>query len=161
VLSERLRARGYTRVAEPCAGGFATSMVHRAAGWPGGTLEASDVGLYSAIIGYACSDQDLFDLDVRVDGEPVPLAGDGFMDAAILLHKQLELRLRKRPDSDYWRGMLRDVIERRDGHLKSLRAQVERQATILKGLSYRSEDIWLHVGRLVEDREAFATCNPP
>src|SRR5262249_2663745 len=64
-----LRGRGYKRFVEVCAGSFVMPTVARAAGWQPAEIEASDVGLYSAICGTVIAGGDLAGLQVRVDGE--------------------------------------------------------------------------------------------
>lgn len=87
-LVEALRGRGYSRIVEPCAGSLAMAQYYLAAGFKPDRIETSDVTLFSAALGYAVTGKDLRELDVRLDGKPLPLTGDPIKDAAEIIFTQ-------------------------------------------------------------------------
>ena len=52
-LIENARKQGYTRFVEPCAGAFAMSHIAAQCGYKPGEIEASDVSMFTSIMGYA------------------------------------------------------------------------------------------------------------
>jgi hypothetical protein len=160
-LSERLRGKGFTRVAEPSAGAHVGPMLHRAVGWEPEQIETTSTDLYSAIVAYAAAGRDHHALNVCVDGEPIPLAGDPITDGALLLYWQLWLRTRQRPDSDYWRAMVYDLDHRRDKHITGLRDQLTRQVEALGPIGFEPMDPRLHFRRVADQSKTLVTSNLP
>lgn len=156
------RTGAFTRAVEPCAGGFAMSGVFRESGFPKDALEASDVNLFSAIVGTAMADADLSDLGVRVDGKVVPLTGDVELDAAILLYEQCLARMQAKPNVHYWREIVLDLTSRRDPHIEKLAYYVKQlRDRFTPGLSYVVEPMWDHMRRISDDPHALILLNPP
>lgn len=52
-LIENARKQGYTRFVEPCAGAFAMSHIAAQCGYKPSEIEASDVSMFTSIMGYA------------------------------------------------------------------------------------------------------------
>ena len=67
-LLENARKAGYTRVVEPCAGAFAMSHLAVQAGFKGEQIEASDVAMFTSIMGYAIMGKTLEDLEIKAEG---------------------------------------------------------------------------------------------
>jgi hypothetical protein len=160
-LFEKLRHAGYTRYVEPCAGAFAMHLVAHDAGYQTENMEGSDVGLFSAICGLMCAGEDLAQLDVRLDGEPVPLEGEPAHQAAVLLYTQLLARMDARPLVDYWIEMRHDLRANRDWHIAAIEERCEKLHARLKGMSYRPLDLWDHLAEVYDDPHAVVSMNPP
>ena len=58
-LIENARKHGYTRFVEPCAGAFAMSHIAAQCGYKPSEIEASDVSMFTSIMGYAITGQSL------------------------------------------------------------------------------------------------------
>ena len=58
------KAQGFTRVVEPCAGSFAMSNLAVQAGFKPEQIEASDVTLYSSVLGYGIFDIRIADFEI-------------------------------------------------------------------------------------------------
>lgn len=152
----------YQRYVEPCAGAFAMPMVAENAGWKPTAMEASDVSLYTSIVGGMCADNDLGELDVRVDGEPVALKGESIVDdAAHLLWVQLLARTQARPDVDYWRMLIDDLIRNQETHLASIKGRLLQMKERLGGLKYEPLDMWSHMEQVMDDPHTIVSINPP
>ncbi|HEU5032744.1 MAG TPA: hypothetical protein VFV01_48035 [Spirillospora sp.] len=162
-LYGRLREKGYTRYVEPCSGAFAMPLIAAAAGWSPAAMEASDVSLFSSIVGTMLDPAgDFAQLEVRVDGQLVELGGDDPLDnAAHLLWVQLLTRMQARPDVPYWRVMVQDLVDRADGHRAAIRRQLAEMAARLGGLSYRPWDVWDHIEAVADDPHTLISLNAP
>ena len=63
-LIENARKNGYTRFIEPCAGAFAMSHIAAQSGYKPSEIEASDVAMFTSIMGYAITGQSLEELEI-------------------------------------------------------------------------------------------------
>lgn len=158
----KLPQRGYRRYVELCCGAFSMPTVAAEAGWPAGQMDTSDVGLYSSIVGTVLDpSRRLEELGVRVDGELLPVEGDKLEAGAWLLWLQLLLRTEAKPPVAYWRGMVRDLRERKAEHIGSIRSGLSAARDRLTGLRYRPLDLWRHVEEVADDPETFIYAAPP
>lgn len=161
-IFRELRNRGYTRYVEPCSGGFAMPLVAADAGWAPEQMEASDVSLFSSIVGTMLDDGDFASLDIRVDGEPVELPDEvPSAVAAHLLWLQLLLRTQARPDVPYWRAMIEDLVEGRERHVGAIEEKLKLMQGRLGGLKYRPADLWPHIEAVADDPHTVISINPP
>ena len=67
-LIENALKSGYTKFIEPCAGAFAMSHLAVQAGFKPDQIEASDVSMFTSIMGYAITGQSLKELCLRAKG---------------------------------------------------------------------------------------------
>lgn len=161
-LSTELRAAGYTRIVEPCCGGFAMPAAHVQAGWKADQMECSDTSLYSAIVGFAVTGRDLTELDVRRDGDRVGIDGLEALDAgALLLYEQLDARMAMKPDHAYWNEIRRDLAYRRDVHLDRLRESLRLSREVMGAMHFEVADLWDHMRRVADDPRTVISINPP
>lgn len=160
---QRLRETGqYYIAAEPCASAFAMSGVYRSVGFHASALQASDVHLFSAILGTAFSDGDLAQLGVRRWGDLIELDGEPVRDAAILLYEQVLARMAAKPQVEYWMELVYDLEHRRTDHVNKLAYFVERlRERFTPGLLYTIEPMWTHMRRLACESGALICLNPP
>jgi hypothetical protein len=91
-----LRAKGYRRFVEPACGGFTMSSIAKGAGIPLAEMEASDVGMFSAVCGALLTGTDLSTLDVRLDGVALDLAGSPVHQATFVSMPPLTSRSSRR-----------------------------------------------------------------
>lgn len=163
-LLRRLGHEHYPRVVEPCAGSFAISLVARAAGWAPDQIEASDVSLFSAVIGMAAGGQDLNALQVRVEGERLDLPRDVHEAAPLVLMELVLARVRAEYDrraSAYLGDVLDDLERRRDHYQVAIARQVSELTARLGPIRYRGLDLSAHVDQVASDPGAIVMLAPP
>jgi len=68
VLLENARKNGYTKLVEPCAGAFAMSHLAVQSGFKPEQIEASDVSMFTSIMGYAITGKSLEELEIQAKG---------------------------------------------------------------------------------------------
>jgi hypothetical protein len=136
-------------------------MVAQAAGWTARQMECSDTSLYSAVVGGLMAGNDPAGLDVRLEGEPVELPDEPVEAAAHLLWAQLLARTQARPEVDYWKTLVEDLIDNRQHHVDSIVNRLNGMLERLSGLNYQPLDMWDHMERVVDDPHTIVNCNPP
>ena len=161
-LLPKLKAKGYTRLVEPCVGGFAMSSVAAETGWSRTAMHASDVWLYTSILGTTFAGRPLEELGIAVDGHPATFTGSAIEQAASALYLQLVMRMAAAPvDMPYFDAIRADLDLRRDAHIKAIAAHVGKLHERLKGLPYTPKDVWNVVDEVADDPNALVVCNPP
>lgn len=148
---------GYTRVVEPCAGAFAMSHLAAQVGYKGSQIEASDVSMFTSIMGYAIMGKSLEELEIKAEG----FTDEEMLDPAIALYAQVYLRTAKQAGKDYFHNLLLDLQYRRDEHIKSIREQLDRAKAALGGMNYRPLDMWKHLDECLDDEHTLIIANPP
>lgn len=156
-LLENARKAGYTRVVEPCAGAFAMSHLAVQAGFKGEQIEASDVAMFTSIMGYAIMGKTLEDLEIKAEG----FTDEEMKDPATALFAQIYLRTAKQAGKDYFHNILLDLHYRREEHIKDINEQLQRARDSLKGMSYRPLDMWEHLDEVLDDEHTIVIANPP
>lgn len=68
ILIRNARGHGYRRFVEPCAGAFAMSHLAAEVGWPHEDIDASDITLFTSVMGYAITGESLEPFHVRAEG---------------------------------------------------------------------------------------------
>lgn len=158
-----LLQRGYTRFCEPCAGGFAMPLMALDAGWKPESMEASDVGLYSAIIGTTLDPNRSWDeLAITLDGKPMDLGDGNKIDqAARALYLQLLTRFEVKPKYEYWLAIIEDLKRNEKEHTASIRERVLSMDQRLHGLRYQTIDLWEHMAKVQDDPHTVVSLNAP
>lgn len=161
VMFRELRGR-YTRLTELCCGAFVMPSVAVENGWSPSQLQTSDVSLYSAIVGTLLSGGDLDALDIRLDGEPVRATeADEVGRAAELLYVQLLTRMEVKPQVPYWNEVVRDLRERRSGHIDAIKHTLVKLDERLHGLKFQPKDLWAHMAEVWDDPQMVVNVNAP
>lgn len=148
---------GYTKFVEPCAGAFAMSHLAVQAGFKPSQIEASDVSMFTSIMGYAITGQSLKDLELRAVG----FSEEELLDPAVALYAWKYLNMAKNAEKDYFYNYMVDMEERREEHISFIREQLMRAKQILGGMSYRPLDMWKHIDEVLGDQHALVIANPP
>jgi len=156
-LLENARGGGYKRFAEPCAGAFAMAHLAVQAGYGPAQIEASDVSMFSAVMGHAITGQPLDGLGIRARG----FAQEELLDPATALYAWIYLRAARQAGKEYYHNIMRDLEYRKDAHVKAIREQLERASGLLRGMSYRTMDMWRHLEECYGDPGAIVIANPP
>lgn len=161
VMFRELRGR-YTQLTELCCGAFVMPSVAVENGWSPSQLQTSDVSLYSAIVGTLLSGGDLDALDIRLDGEPVRATeADEVGRAAELLYVQLLTRMEVKPQVPYWNEVVRDLRERRSGHIDAIKHTLVKLDERLHGLKFQPKDLWAHMAEVWDDPQMLVNVNAP
>lgn len=156
-LIENAKKAGYTKFVEPCCGAFAMSHLAAQAGFKPGQIEASDVSMFSSIMGYAITDQSLSGLELKAYG----FTDEEMLDPATALYAWLYLHTAKNAGKEYFYNIMRDLEYRKDQHLEEIRAQLQRAHDALHGMGYRAMDMWDHLDEVYNDPHALVIANPP
>jgi hypothetical protein len=156
-LIENARKAGYTKFVEPCAGAFAMAHIASQSGYKPSEIEASDVAMFSSIMGYAITGRPLDELEIRAHG----FADEELLDPAVALYAQIYLRTVKQAGKEYFYNIMRDLEFRKDIHLKNIREQLKRAYDSLHGMNYRVLDMWKHLEECCDDPHALVIANPP
>ena len=151
------RKSGYTRVVEPCAGTFALSNLAIQAGFKASQIESSDVNMMSTVMGYAVTGQPLDSLHIHAAG----FSDEELLDPAVALYAQLYLRTSKNAGTEYYHNLLRDLKDRREYHVETVRSQLEAIRGELGGMNYRALDMWEHLKEVKDDPDTVIVLNPP
>ena len=162
-LFPKLRANGYERLVEPCAGAFAVSLTATSAGWPSNQVEVSDVSLFSALLGCAVNGTDISHLGIKVDGEGFePTSSEPIRQVAEALFAQCLLRHQVNADRlQYWRYVCDEMLESRDAYVTAMLPKLGRLAERLHGAKYEGLDLFDHLDRVADDPHAVAVVSPP
>ena len=156
-LIKNARQSGYTRFVEPCAGTFAMSNLGVQSGLRAEQIETSDVNMMTSVMGYAITSQSLAPLEIHAQG----FSDEELLDPAVALYAQIYLRTSKNAGNEYFHNILRDLKDRRDEHIESIRRQLEVAKNLLGGMSYRPLDMWEHLKEVKDDPHTIIIANPP
>lgn len=138
--------QGYTRFVEPCAGAFAMSHIAAQCGYKPSEIEASDVSMFTSIMGYAITGQSLEELEIRADG----FTNEELLDPAVALYAWKYLKATRNAGREYGYELMVDLESRREYYIDSCHTQLDRAKQLLHGMSYRPLDMWKHLGGVLQ-----------
>jgi len=156
ILENALKA-GYNRIVEPCCGAFAMSHLAVQAGFKPEQIEASDVTIFSSIMGYALMDKPLDDLNIKATG----FTDEDLKEPATALYALMYLKTMMTAGSDFFMAMLKDLELRKEQHIAKIQDQLDRGKTLLKGFNYRPLDMFYHINEVIADDSTIIIANPP
>lgn len=156
-LLQAAKDAGYTRVVEPCAGAFAMTHLARQVGYSSKSIEASDVTLFSSVMGCAISGQPLDQLGIKAAG----FTEDEMRDPATVMYAIMYYRTANGVRNDYTFELLRDIEKRKDDYIESLREQIRRGREIVGNIKYEPLCMWKHMERVMDDPHTILIMNPP
>jgi hypothetical protein len=148
---------GYTRFIEPASGGLAMCHLSQQAGWPSSHMEASDVTLFSTVLGYSIMSRSLDDLEIRIQG----FEDHDLLDPATVIWAQAVCRAQARSHQYYWSEIAKSMLFRKAEHIAEVQSSLDRASTLLSGLSYRPMDLFEHLNEAMQDPKALISLNPP
>lgn len=158
----KLVSKGYSKYVELYAGGFAMPVVVASQGFKPEDIYCYDISLYSNILGYTFSGKDLAELEVKRDGELIPLTSEDYCEnAAVLLYEQALARLEKAEDIYYFKLLLIDMRKRRKEHIDYIRQRIRRMDDMLHGLHFERLYIWDAFEKEKDSENTFIISNPP
>jgi hypothetical protein len=160
-------AAGYRRLVEPAAGGFSLSHLGRQAGFGAENIEASDVTLFSALLGGYLAGDDPASLWLGIDAARLPLGReelDRWIEQkryAELLWLLLYCRTKASSRNAYLAEILVDLDVQRTVYWRQIERKLERAKAALGGMRYLSCDLFVHVEMTLSDPSAVVALNPP
>jgi len=161
-LAPKLRGAGYDRYVELYCGAFVMPLIVAAEGYPPEKMNCYDISLFSNIMGYVFSGKDLAELEVRKDGELIPLTGkDASENAGILMYEQAFARLKKAEGIIYFHYLLEDMEENRQKHIDAIAEKVRKMDASLHGLHFERLYIWEAFEKEKDSPNTFICSNPP
>jgi hypothetical protein len=158
-------AREIVRLGKPlfnaCAGRFSVIEAAVKAGLPANRIHASDIGLFSSLIGYLADDlMRLEDLGIRIldpDLEPREVRDE--LDFAA--HVMLILKLNQLTQTNLRGLYLREELRASWGRYRqAVRDELEELVTSIRGIHYELADIWDIVERVEADDVSFFASVP-
>lgn len=157
VVLENALKSGFTRVVEPASGAFAMAHLAIQAGFRPEQIECSDITMFSAIYGYSIMGKPLDDLDLKATG----FTKKELKSPAHALYALMYLKTMTTAGSDFFYAMLKDLELRKDEHIAKIQEQLDRAKSLLKGMSYRSLDMFDHIDEVSSDEKTIIIANPP
>lgn len=155
------RERGYSRFVEPACGALAMSHLALQAGFHPTRIEASDVSLFSAVMGYAVTGQPLDALGIKLRNVSDELMELDTTDPAVVLWLISYLRLLNKAQNPVVDAARKAAWLAREEQTEQLRKQLARAGEALGGMTYTAEDLFDHLGRVWDDPQAIVCVNPP
>lgn len=153
----RARKRGYTRFVEPASGALAMSQLAVKAGFDPQRIEASDVTLFSALMGYGIMGQRADSLEIHADGYGEYDLGD----PAVALWALACCMAEEHAANPIQDAALRQFKRDSDRHIAGLRRQLEKARDLLGGMSHKAADLFDHLDDCWDDPHCLACVNPP
>lgn len=134
----------------PCCGQFAIAKVAVASGWKPEQIRASDVSLFTTLLGS------------YIVGEPVPnmyVNGECISDYPEAFYQIKFITLKVKTRHYYQELLLKDLIERKEVHLQAIRDSLEDFLT-LRGLTYYVRDMFEELNSMLDTNNVI-WINPP
>lgn len=153
----RARKQGYTRFVEPAAGALAMSQLAVKAGFDAHRIEASDVTLFSALMGYGIMGQRVDCLEIYADGYEEYDLGD----PAVALWALACCMAEEHAANPIQDAALRQFKRESDRHIAGLRKQLEKARDLLGGMSYKPADLFDQLDDCWDDPHCLVCVNPP
>lgn len=157
-LLRNAKQSGYDTIVEPCAGTFAMLQIAAEAGFDPKKMQASDVCLTSAVLGYSIMEKDMTDLGIKH-----PLLKDGVTDnyAEVFFTQLYLMRAMQDGGSAYGYELLRDLKRRKEEYIEEFQQCIDRSKELLEGMTYTSEDMMKHIDRMADQEGTIILANPP
>lgn len=147
------KAKGrYKRVVEPCAGQFVVASIAKNEGYE--VIEASDITMYSGILGRVLEDKPLDDMGI-VNLE----TGELETEPSKILFNIKRKELKNGSTNLYGKAVYEDFMAREEEIREELRKELE--SLKMPGLTYFDMDMFDHIARVKDDPEAIVFLYPP
>ena len=153
-LLKAAKKNGYDKFIEPCSGELAMSQLAIEAGFL--HIEASDITLFSTLLGYYVEGKPIDELCVKVDGVGV------CEDIVDVLYYQLLFKMEKMQGRDYYDNIITDVREKKEWHKQKIKESLDRAAAVFGGkVHYYPMDMVEHLKKFIDDEKAVVIMNFP
>jgi hypothetical protein len=153
-LLKKARLAGYDKFIEPCAGELAMSQLAIEAGFA--NIEASDITLFSTLLGYYVEGKSIEDLCVEVEGI-------GRCDDIVeVLYYQLLFKCKKQEGKDYFDNIITDIERKKEWHKEKIKESLDKAKDIFGGkVKYFAMDMIEHLEKYMYDERAIVIMNFP
>lgn len=161
-LVPKLKKEGYSRYVELYAGSFVMPLIVASEGIAPDKIYCYDISLFSNILGYVFSNQDVRELLVCKNGKLIELeSSDNVCNGAILIYEQALARLEKAENIVYFQYLVEDMKERKETHIKNIEDKLRKMNAVLNGLHFETLYIWDAFEKEKNAKDTFIVSNPP
>jgi hypothetical protein len=152
----------YKRLAIPCVGKFGgAEAAINSYTWKPGQIDASDISLFTSVLGYYLAERDVAELQVVVDeGEILTHPDEILYELKLAAFRNL-VGKSDQSGNYYNQIYLRDLERRRDDHIAKLGEDLKGMADKLMGVKYETRDLFEHFEAVAGDKETVIWLNPP
>lgn len=158
VLAELIRQGDFEKAIVPCVGRFGIVETMVGAGIEPKGIETSDISIFSSLLGYYTTEQNMKDLGIQTEFEFVPDPTDDHYAASVLLAIKIAQTV---PKTYYAAQIKKDLIVNADRHIEKLQTEIDTLKERIIGIKYEIKDMW-NVFENVEDNETtLLYVNPP
>jgi hypothetical protein len=127
-------------VVVPCAGRFAIIETIIGAGVEPENIATSDIGIFSSLLGYYITEQDMADLGIHTEFDFVCEDPDDDMYVPSML---LALKVAQIPPKHYYNEQVRkDLVMNIDKHLDRLKTEIDALKASTSGIDYKIMDMF-------------------
>jgi len=154
----------YKRLFIPCVGQFTMPTVAINCGWPAEKVVASDISLYSSILGYEISGKPLEELEIKINDNWLTdhlgqyLEDQNYYASAILYAmKWCQIKEKNQYETYFKRDLENNLLT----HLNMIQQTLQSMKAKLKGLRYEIKDIWNVLNESLDDPENIIQIDPP
>ncbi|MFP3867683.1 MAG: hypothetical protein ACLFUU_05925 [Desulfobacteraceae bacterium] len=146
----------------PCCGLFTIPKIGIDAGFKAANIHASDISLFSSVIGYTASGRPISDLGIEIQEEALDFLkeyqGTPKEGGAILY----ALKWAQLNSGKYYMERLKTEMEQgREKYIDQLQNKINQYALALKGINYQAQDLWVDIEKFNQDPAAMIVINPP
>lgn len=153
-LLKAAKKAGYERFIEPCSGELAMSQLAIEAGFS--HIEASDITLFSTMLGYYVEGKAIDELCVNIDGV------GKCSDIIDVLYYHLLFKMEKMQGRDYFDNIITDIRKKKEWHKQKIKESLDKAAAVFHGrVHYFPMDMIEHLGKFVNDEKAIVIMNFP
>lgn len=147
---------GISRFIEPCSGELAMCQLAKSVGYK--DMEASDITLFSTVLGYYVegkSEKDYEKLNIQIKGigrvcEPVEV-----------LYWLMYFRVLKNAGKKYFDSIIYDIETRKEWHKEKIKETLDRAREEFKDVKYYPLDMIDHLRQVLDDEKALVVMNFP
>lgn len=153
-LLKNAKKKGYTKFIEPCSGELAMCQLAIEAGFT--DIEASDITLFSTLMGYYVEEKGIEELEVEVEGI------GRCNDVVEILYYLLLFRLKKQEGKFYFDNLIEDVETKKEWHKEKIKETLDKAKKVFGGkVKYEPLDMVEHLKRYMYDEKAVVIMNFP
>jgi hypothetical protein len=165
LLGDLLKSGRYDRLVVPCAGRFSIPQIARGAGWDPAQIVASDISLFSTIIGFLASHQDLGELGISFSLDLAELESYRNQTPAqfvgAILYGMKWAQFSTASQVYYVASQRRELEYNRDAYIEAFTDRARAFSASLGQLEYRIADIWDEIEACRNASRTICYVNPP
>lgn len=155
-MGEYIATENFDKIIIPCVGRFGIVDAMVSAGTPPAKISTSDICLFSSLLGYFFTDQDLSPLKIEVVDESILLMDEYPVASILFAMKIAQLDLKKY----YIREVDRELRTNYEKYIEDMHNKITTIKEKLNGISYEIRDMW-DVLREYQDQDVLIHLEPP